>query len=61
MPRTSCNTRKNNKINVRVMFSAGQNQSTEKCCCEQIFAKYLKILILKFRFGKQHFLIFYPF
>ena len=29
------------------MFSAGQNRSMEKC-----FAKYLKILILKFKYDK---------
>ena len=38
------------------MLSAGQNQSSEKCLI--IFAKYLKILILKFKLVNKIFLDF---
>ena len=34
------------------MFSACQNRSTEKYY-EQLFAKYLKILTIKFKFGTK--------
>ena len=48
--------RENNKTNLLVMFSAGKNQSTKK----GLFGKYLRILILKFKFN-QKICIFYPF
>ena len=44
--------------NLLVMFCAGQNRSTEKCY-EIFIAKYLKILITKFKFEKK-ICIFYP-
>ena len=53
------NYKKNNKTNVLVMFRASQNPSTE-IFYEHIFAKYLKIFILKFKFNNSIHFIYLP-